>query len=136
VRYSLADVILTSLVAVHGLYPINTELDAEHAWSVNGKLWLRDFLPSRVPSARVSLFEYNSKTIFNASTIGILECAEDLLSRLKEMRTVKDQALLCITSLIISQMEPNRPLVFICHSLGGIIVKQVSFFYRVRVKTY
>jgi hypothetical protein len=90
VHYSLADMILTSLVAVHGLYPINTELNAEHAWGVNGKLWLRDFLPSRIPSARVSLFTYNSEAVFDVLTTGALECAESLLSQLQDTREVKD----------------------------------------------
>jgi len=96
------------LVAVHGLNPTNTEFHAEQTWTAEGKLWLRDFLPSRAPTARVLLFGYNSNVAFETSTAGVLEQAENLLNRLKSKRAT----------------APDRPLIFICHSLGGIVVKQ------------
>ncbi len=36
------------------------------------------------------------------------------------------------TSLIINQLEgmSEKPIIFICHSLGGIIVKRVSLYYE------
>lgn len=100
-----------SIVVVHGLNPLNTP---NHAWMTwtheNGKLWLRDFLPEEHPTARVLLFGYNANVAFNTSTAGVNEQANQLLNRLW-LRRDGD--------------ECTRPIIFIAHSLGGIIVKQV-----------
>jgi hypothetical protein len=93
---SLADAVRISLVAVHGLNPTNTEFHAEQTWTAEGKLWLRDFLPSRVPTARVLLFGYNSNVAFETSTAGVLEQGENLLNRLKSKRAVIDPFYVCI----------------------------------------
>jgi ankyrin repeat protein len=57
----------------------------------------------------VILYGYNSNVAFKTSTAGVYEHAENLLSRLKAKRSD----------------APDRPLVLICHSLGGIVVKQM-----------
>lgn len=103
-----------SIVAVHGLNPFNTEFHAEKTWSArDGQggevLWLRDFLPQQLPTARVLLFGYNSNVAFETSILGVREQAENLLNRLKLKR----------------RGAPNRPIVFVAHSLGGIVVKRV-----------
>ncbi|KAL8403380.1 hypothetical protein RB594_008580 [Gaeumannomyces avenae] len=96
------------IVAVHGLNPLNKTSHAEATWTVGDKLWLRDFLPERVPRARVLIFGYNANVVFNLATAGVGEQAENLLNQLAERR----------------MDNPDRPLIFVCHSLGGIIVKR------------
>ncbi|KAI1372216.1 hypothetical protein F4677DRAFT_433331 [Hypoxylon crocopeplum] len=96
------------IVAVHGLNPLDKQSHAEATWTAGEKLWLRDFLPKRVPNARILLFGYNSNVAFQTATAGVREQAENLLNRLEESRN----------------MNPSRPLMFLCHSLGGIIVKR------------
>ncbi|KAF8242777.1 hypothetical protein K440DRAFT_656415 [Wilcoxina mikolae CBS 423.85] len=71
-------------------------------------MWLIDFLPSELPSARILLFGYNANVAFETSIAGVQECAENLLTRLKGKRRLAKQ----------------RPIIFICHSLGGIICKK------------
>ena len=95
-------------MAVHGLNALNKELHAEATWTVDGKLWLRDFLPHLLPNVRVLLFAYNSNVAFETSTVGIREAADSLLNWLILYRI--DRA--------------KRPLVFIAHSLGGLVVKR------------
>ncbi|KAK3933802.1 hypothetical protein QBC46DRAFT_401200 [Diplogelasinospora grovesii] len=96
------------IVAVHGLNPFDTEFHAEQTWTTEGQLWLKDFLPQRLPRARVLLFGYNSNVAFRTSVSGVREQAENLLARLK-----------------LARLEaPDRPILFICHSLGGIVVKR------------
>lgn len=80
---------LTSIVAVHGLNPTNTENHAYLTWTAGGKLWLKDFLPEQLPNARVLLFGYNSNVAFETSTAGVREQAENLLNRLKAKRRVR-----------------------------------------------
>lgn len=90
---------LASIVAVHGLNPTNIEFHAELTWTVEGKLWLRDFLPEQLPNARVLLFGYNSNVAFETSTAGVREQAENLLNRLKAKRRVRCVGAMYLKSL-------------------------------------
>lgn len=107
-----------SIVAVHGLGG-----DAFNTWTAsNGKLWLRDFLPKQIPTARIMTFGYDSSWFLSKSVMGIPDFASDLLFRLKShRRTIQQQ---------------SRPIVFICHSLGGIIVKKAIVLAHERSETY
>ena len=98
-----------SIVAVHGLGG-----DWEQTWTdENGKLWLRDFLPVHVPhQARVFSYGYDSSTAFSRSVADIEVQAAMLLDRLQGKRKTNE--------------EQSRPVVFIAHSLGGILVKKVG----------
>ncbi|KAL3480031.1 hypothetical protein BJX99DRAFT_254916 [Aspergillus californicus] len=96
------------IVAVHGLNPKNKEHHAERTWELDGKLWLRDFLPQQLPQARILLFGYNSSVSIRSSSAGVREQAHNLLNRLwLERQGCKD-----------------RPIIFIAHSLGGILIKE------------
>lgn len=96
-----------SIVAVHGLGG-----DWAETWTdPNGKLWLRDFLPFQIPSARIMSYGYNSKTIFTKSVSSITSEAESLLYRLDLERDSREQK--------------TKPIIFVAHSLGGIVVKKV-----------
>ncbi|KAJ4857261.1 tetratricopeptide repeat domain-containing protein [Trichoderma breve] len=96
------------VVAVHGL---NFKGNANHAratWNSQGSVWIRDFLPQKIGRpCRVMLFAYNSSPAKAAAAMRLDEHARMLLSCLKDKR--KD--------------SPLRPIVFLCHSLGGIVVK-------------
>ena len=106
-----------SIVAVHGLNPLNRESTEDHAWNTwrkpgtaDGNLWLKDNLPEVAPNARVFLYVYNSKPVFSASKERLVHQADDLLETLHLKRT----------------QAPRRPIIFVGHSLGGILIKQVS----------
>ncbi|KAH6689450.1 hypothetical protein F5X68DRAFT_253779 [Plectosphaerella plurivora] len=95
------------IVAVHGL---NGTARATWRDAASGKFWLQDFLPLTMPSARVMTYGYDSGLAFSRSTAGIENFAQDLLNRLRMTRTTRH--------------EKNRPLIFVAHSLGGIVVKK------------
>ena len=102
---SKSTVKVVDVVAVHGL-----QGDAYKIWThENRTLWLRDILPTEVPSARVMTFEYESAWAFSNSVSGIRDKALDLLNRLSAER---------------NDDTYRRPIVFICHSLGGTVVKK------------
>lgn len=69
---------------------------------------MRDFLPSKLPEARIFLFSYNINVVFETSTAGVHEQAGNLLNWLTSWR--KD--------------VENRPIGFVARSLGGSVVKQ------------
>lgn len=74
-------------------------------------MWLRDFLPQQIPHARIMSFGYDSVLLFSKSTSDVATFAEQLLESLLSMRM---------------NVPEMRPIIFICHSLGGIVVKKVS----------
>ncbi|SPJ79161.1 uncharacterized protein FTOL_07552 [Fusarium torulosum] len=97
------------IVAVHGLNFKSSDDHARKTWTMGDKLWLKDFLPNTLyKPARVMLFEYNSSPAIGATAIKLAGHANNLLQWLKLKR----------------KGDPQKPLVFICHSLGGLIVKE------------
>lgn len=98
-------------MAVHGLSG-----DWEETWTwtdgTTKKLWLRDFLPlqfSGLP-VRVWSFGYDA-SIFGKAVINIENVAAFLVSNLDGQR---------------QGTHSTKPIIFIAHSLGGIIVKKVG----------
>ncbi|KAH7012254.1 uncharacterized protein B0I36DRAFT_356326 [Microdochium trichocladiopsis] len=98
------------IIAVHGINVWGNETHAENTWThaETGVNWLRTLLPTLLPRARVLAFQYNANVVFGTSTAGVQQQAVNLLGCLSMAR--KD--------------NPARPLIFIAHSMGGIIVKE------------
>ena len=95
------------VVAVHGL-----QGDAYKTWEHdNGFLWLRDFLPADIPDARIMTFGYDSTVAFSKSVANIEDKALELLNHLSAKRSP-------------AAGGPSKPIFFISHSLGGIVVKK------------
>ncbi|KAL6709561.1 hypothetical protein ACN47E_001496 [Coniothyrium glycines] len=91
------------IVAIHGLNG-----DAYTTWQhENGVIWLRDLLPSSLPGCRVFTYGYPSELFWSNSVAKLSDYSRNLLSCLKN----------------ISE-EKTRPIIFVCHSLGGIVCKQ------------
>lgn len=97
-------------MAVHGLSG-----DWESTWTDpdSGKLWLRDFLPLQFPSLKLRIwsFGYDSATAFTNSVADIDDAAKALVDALDGERQENNAR--------------KKPIIFIAHSLGGIIVKRV-----------
>lgn len=72
----------------------------------NQNCWPRDSLQGELPDARVYSYGYPSKVFANKSVAGIREFAGHLLDDIRV------------------QVKGSRPIIFVCHSLGGIVVKQ------------
>ena len=75
-------------------------------------MWLRDFLPVHLPEARIFTYRYDSIIIFSKSLAEVNDFARELLYQIQSQRK--------------SARERARPLIFIYHSLGGILFKQVG----------
>ncbi|KAK3317310.1 Alpha/Beta hydrolase protein [Cercophora scortea] len=103
--------LLSNLVLVHGLNG-----DRIQTWTHDrtGVCWPRDLLPAKLPLTRVLSFGFNADIYGNTSVEGIRGNARALLSRLIDERDDVDSY--------------DRPIVFVAHSLGGLIVKQALRF--------
>ncbi|TVY80281.1 Nephrocystin-3 [Lachnellula suecica] len=98
------------IVAVHGLNETTVQ-----TWTdpKSGILWLRDLLPKAIPVARVLSFGNDA----SAATFSRAGCAEmiqrhahTLVANLEGDRNIEDCS--------------RRPIIFVCHGFGGIIVKK------------
>ncbi|KAJ4319205.1 hypothetical protein N0V84_006487 [Fusarium piperis] len=96
---------MTDVVAIHGL---NGHYEKTWTDKNTGVNWLRDLMP--ITSARVLSFSYNSSVKFSKSTSDLYDFADQLLEGLYASRQ--------------SAEEAQRPIIFVCHSLGGIVFKQ------------
>ncbi|KAL7933958.1 hypothetical protein V8C35DRAFT_44056 [Trichoderma chlorosporum] len=74
--------------------------------------WPADLLPEKCPNSRILVFGYDSKiTKYTAGAINqnsIFSHSKDLLFALSRERN-----------------DPDRPIIFVAHSLGGIVVKEM-----------
>ncbi|KAF5246377.1 hypothetical protein FANTH_6893 [Fusarium anthophilum] len=95
------------IVAVHGL-----DGHWERSWTATNKVfWLRDLLPSRIPCARIFSYSHDSRTRGSETPLDwdVFDHAKALLTALSTERR-------------LTQTE-RIPILFIGHSLGGIILK-------------
>lgn len=98
----------TSIVAIHGL---NGHAYRSFTSKETGLMWLRDLLPNDLPNSRIMTFGYNANVLDNTATGTLADFRQSFLSSLSAMRN--------------SQRERLRPVLFIAHSLGGIVLKSV-----------
>lgn len=104
------------IIFVHGLNPKGSENHAKETWTHSGDashtmtFWPQALLPESIPSARILLFGYNSSILAHASITPVHGHANTLLNRLYNKRREDN--------------EKHRPIIFIAHSLGGLLVKQ------------
>ncbi|KAF5021966.1 hypothetical protein F66182_6006 [Fusarium sp. NRRL 66182] len=94
------------IVFVHGLAS-----NRESTWKQHGILWPRDFLPHDVPKSRIMSFGYDS----NVSTSRPSDMTRDNLDTMARSLSSSLQRLRS------SPEEVSRPIVFVAHSLGGLI---------------
>ncbi|KAI1405921.1 hypothetical protein F4819DRAFT_320439 [Hypoxylon fuscum] len=98
------------IVALHGLNGhYKKTWSAPLAESPQHYNWLEDALPKEIPTARIMSFGYDS-AVFSKSVADISDFAEQLLEELLVKR--------------YNPEERKRPLLFLCHSLGGIVFKK------------
>ncbi|GAB7336313.1 hypothetical protein MBLNU13_g09056t1 [Cladosporium sp. NU13] len=73
-------------------------------------VWLRDFAPRDVPQARFITYGYDTGVFASNSNQGVRDLAGTLLDSLVIFRQ--------------STQTQKRPLLFVCHSLGGVVLKE------------
>ncbi|KAH8674829.1 hypothetical protein BGZ60DRAFT_344969, partial [Tricladium varicosporioides] len=102
---------IVDIVAIHGLNG-----HREETWTAGNKVnWLRDanMLPNIIPNARIMSWGYDANThsTKELSAMYLYDHAQKLVSDLSLHRR--------------SDKTNTRPIVFVAHSLGGIVLKSV-----------
>ncbi|KAI0418201.1 hypothetical protein F5X98DRAFT_373996 [Xylaria grammica] len=100
------------IVGIHGLGG-----HREKSWTAREPetgstvLWLKDFLPEKLPHARIMTYGYSSEvlSVKQLTQRTLYSQSKTLLEALKRSRRDTDAT--------------NRPIIFIAHSLGGLVVK-------------
>ncbi|KAJ6112263.1 hypothetical protein N7523_008324 [Penicillium sp. IBT 18751x] len=103
------------LVFVHGLNPRGRNDHPFETWThANGKFWPKDFLAEDILYARVFVYGYNANITKpqTMSTASIKDHANTLLNLLDMERNPH------------RQNSPPPKIIFIGHSLGGLVIKQ------------
>ena len=96
------------IVFVHGLTG-----DRERTWksSHSDTTWPKDLMPESIPQSRILTFGYNAYVVRSGglSNNKVRDHARNLVNELARVRT--------------SNEERSRPIIFVTHSLGGIVCK-------------
>lgn len=110
------------VVAIHGLngHPLKTWKHSD------GTLWLRDLLPGLLPGANVYTYGYPSE-FFNKFVADVEDFALHLLDQLQILISQDVCGIYIVTHPFTNVYKQNtRPIIYVCHSLGGIVLKSVS----------
>ncbi|RDL35776.1 uncharacterized protein BP5553_06388 [Venustampulla echinocandica] len=106
------------IVAVHGIAG-----NAYNTWThENGTLWLRDLIPKKLPGVRVFSYGYPADVFFTRQKGNLEDFSRSLLNDLRGERREKEYQ--------------NRPIIFICHSMGGIVVKNALIIAKIDDEPY
>ncbi|RAK99392.1 LipA and NB-ARC domain protein [Aspergillus ibericus CBS 121593] len=99
--------VVFDLVAIHGLNgdPFDTWTHQD-----TGVMWLRDLLPEALPNIRITTFGFNARFKNFTAQQDLRSISLKLLTELADIRSAAD--------------EKIRPIVLVCHSLGGIVAKK------------
>ncbi|KAK0515736.1 hypothetical protein JMJ35_001770 [Cladonia borealis] len=109
---------VADIVAVHGILESGLE-----AWtdSKSGILWLRDLFPHQRYNVRILMYHYNAEIVSSpgeGSADRILPFANSLVAELCADRQLVDAF--------------KRPIIFLCHGFGGLLVKRALAFSSTR----
>lgn len=102
----------SSILAIHGIPGDRIDSWRNHGTGTSENvMWLADLLPKHVPNARIMTFGHrqvpNGPSVLSSQ--GLRKIALEILKQLSSKRN-----------------KHQPPIVFICHSLGGVILKRVS----------
>lgn len=119
----------SSIVFVHGLTG-----NRESTWTCNKTLWPETLLPTKLPGARILTFGFDADVVNFWSPAGqnrIGHHAQSLAESLANQRDVTE-TVSCLDGcdeVSADRIQSTRPILFVAHSLGGLICENVSRFF-------
>ena len=112
----------SSIVAVHGLNETSSTAWTDPETNI---LWLRDLLPQDLHQARILSFGYraDASSFFAGNGSEVVDgIAETLVQNLESHRALDG--------------GQERPIIFVCHGLGGVVVKKALIYSSTRTSAY
>ncbi|KAK7960538.1 GPI inositol-deacylase [Apiospora saccharicola] len=108
--YSPESEVAADLIFVHGLNG-----DSRNTWSRNGDaalFWPKEWLPkdSAFQDVRIHTFGYSSSVLRESAVLNVPDFARSLLGAIQDAPTIPQ--------------ESSSPLVFVGHSMGGLVIKK------------
>jgi surfactin synthase thioesterase subunit len=98
-------------------------------WEQDRKIWLRDFLGKKIDNIQVLSFGYNSVINFEGWTHQLEDFSNQLLQAVTIYRRDSERVSASFSTFtknhINMTQKLNRPIIFLGHSLGGLIIKKV-----------
>lgn len=76
-------------------------------------VWIREFLPEDLPSARILAYGYDTSILDRNTKQSISDLAKAFLSSIRAFRSATKTS--------------QRPIIFVAHSLGGLLVKEALY---------
>lgn len=114
---------MDSIVFVHELNPKGDLEHARKTWThKNGTFWPEELLPKLLSIARILLFAYNSSILSDIFNVLVAGHTQSLLNDVKNRR--------------LKAKKIHQPLIFVTHSLGGLLVKQALIEARLNERKY
>jgi hypothetical protein len=117
----------TSIVVIPGLGTLSPE-----TWGKSsGKPWLESLLLNAAPNASILCFDHGLSKDDAFSWHRLVDSGADLLDTILKLREDVSVGFGCSHGVFLLYQMPNMtqvqefPFLFVCHSLGGIIAKQV-----------
>jgi hypothetical protein len=98
----------------------------------SGIMWLKDLLPQRIPNARILTFGYDTDALKFAEVSHLMlnDHATSLIVEWLRVRRDPEvsQHVYLLPSVLMycCGQTTRRPIIYLAHSLGGIVVKHVS----------
>lgn len=83
-------------------------------------MWLRDSLARDIPNMRILIYGYDTQMDGSTSFANLDDLANEFQERIKSIRSYPR-----LKRSKVPTSNPERPLILIGHSLGGIIIKAV-----------
>jgi hypothetical protein len=116
-------------VFVHGLCG-----HRKNTWAKDGVCWPEELLPKEPALSRVRIltFGYDANVVGPMGRASLNSLFEHSLSLLNELSRERGRdAVSCYnfhkSYQIINEFQRDRPIIFVAHCLGGLLVKDVSF---------
>lgn len=104
------------IIGIHSI----SEAKPNETWKTEeGAFWPKDFLPKDFKHARIFSFGFEPFDIFSDPSGGLFCIAGELFRAIVHVRT---------------DVPSTRPLIIICHGLGGLLVEGVSLSSRCGIK--
>jgi hypothetical protein len=111
-----------SLAFVHGLCG-----HRRNTWTKDGVCWPEELLSKEQTLSHVRILTFG----YDANVNSLNSLFEHSINLLNELSLERRQDAVCIYYLcrcnkIITESQRDRPIIFVAHSLGGLVVKDVS----------